>query len=74
MGSASAGENAQFAVYLGYAAPGGHALIDRAITAGDTSWRRFLLARAVSGCCADSSADRPGLGDRGLGRALNTGS
>jgi len=72
-GTAGRVENAQVAVYLTYAAPGGHALIDRELYLPQ-SWIRDKRRCAAAGI-PDSTmfATKPALALRMIGRALDAG-
>src|SRR6516162_3581144 len=70
-GTAGRTENAQVAVYLAYAAPGGHALIDRELYL-PKSWTSDLGRCQAAGIPAGTMfATKPALARRMLARALD---
>jgi SRSO17 transposase len=72
-GTAGRVENAQVAVYLTYAAPGGHALIDRELYL-PRSWTCDPARCAAAGIPADTGfATKPALARRMIARALDAG-
>lgn len=72
-GTAGRIENAQVAVYLTYAAPRGHALIDRALYL-PRSWVDDPARCAAAGILADVEfATKPALALRMVGAALDAG-
>ena len=72
-GTAGRVENAQVAVYLTYAAPGGHALIDRELYL-PRSWTRDPARCAAAGIPAGTAfATKPALARRMIARALDAG-
>jgi SRSO17 transposase len=72
-GTAGRIENSQVAVYLTYAAPGGHALIDRALYL-PRSWSDDQVRRAVAGVPAQVEfATKPALAQRMILAALDAG-
>jgi SRSO17 transposase len=72
-GTAGRVENCQVAVFLSYAAPAGHALIDRELYL-PRSWTADP-ARCAAACipAGTAFATKPGLARRMLGRALDAG-
>ena len=72
-GTASRIENAQVAVYLTYAAPRGHALIDRALYV-PKSWADDQTRRDAAGNPAEVEfATKPALAQRMILAALDAG-
>ena len=72
-GTAGRIENAQVAVYLGYASPAGHALIDRELYLPQ-SWTGDLARCQAAGIPADAEfATKPQLARRMIGRAIAAG-
>jgi SRSO17 transposase len=72
-GTAGRIENAQVAVYLTYAAPAGHALIDRALYV-PVSWTQDQDRRAAAGIPAEVEfATKPALAQRMILAALDAG-
>jgi SRSO17 transposase len=72
-GTAGRIENAQVAVYLGYASPAGHALIDRELYL-PRSWTGDLARCQAAGIPADAEfAAKPQLARRMIGRAIAAG-
>jgi SRSO17 transposase len=72
-GTAGRVENCQVAVFLSYAAPAGHALIDRELYL-PRSWTADPARCAAAGIPAGTAfATKPGLARRMLGRALDAG-
>ena len=72
-GTAGRIENAQVAVYLGYAAPAGHALIDRELYL-PRSWTSDLARCRAAGIPADAGfATKPQLARRMIERAIAAG-
>ena len=72
-GTAGRVENAQVAVYLSYAAPGGHALIDRELYL-PRSWAGDQERCAAAGIPDGTLfATKPALATRMIGRALDAG-
>lgn len=72
-GTAGRTENAQVAVYLVYAAPAGHALIDRALYLPH-SWTDDPQRCAAAGVPADTEfATKPALAARQIAAALDAG-
>ena len=72
-GTAGRVENAQVAVYLSYAAPAGHALIDRELYL-PRSWTRDKERCAAAGIPENTMfATKPALATRMIGRALDAG-
>jgi SRSO17 transposase len=72
-GTAGRVENCQVAVFLSYAAPAGHALIDRELYL-PRSWIADLARCAAAGILAGTAfATKPGLARRMIGRALDAG-
>jgi SRSO17 transposase len=72
-GTAGRVENCQVAVFLSYAAPGGHALIDRELYL-PRSWTDDPARCAAAGIPAGTAfATKPALARRMIGRALDAG-
>jgi SRSO17 transposase len=72
-GTAGRTENAQVAVYLSYAAPGGHALIDRELYL-PASWTGDPARCAAAGIPAGTQfATKPALARRMIARTLDAG-
>jgi SRSO17 transposase len=72
-GTAGRVENCQVAVFLSYAAPGGHALIDRELYL-PRSWTDDPPRCAAAGIPAGTAfATKPALARRMIGRALDAG-
>jgi SRSO17 transposase len=72
-GTAGRVENCQVAVFVSYAAPAGHALIDRELYL-PRSWTADPARCAAAGIPAGTAfATKPGLARRMLGRALDAG-
>jgi SRSO17 transposase len=72
-GTAGRVENCQVAVFLSYAAPAGHALIDRELYL-PRSWIADPARCAAAGIPATAAfVTRPGLARRMIGRALDAG-
>ena len=72
-GTAGRVENAQVAVYLTYAVPGGHALIDRDLYL-PRSWTRDPARCGAAGIPAGTAfATKPALAQRMIARALDAG-
>ena len=72
-GTAGRIENAQVAVYLTYAAPGGHALIDRELYL-PKSWTADPARCAAAGIPEDTAfATKPALARRMIARTLDAG-
>ena len=72
-GTAGRVENAQVAVYLTYAAPGGHALIDRELYL-PRSWTTDPARCAAAGIPAGTAfATKPALARQMIARALDAG-
>jgi SRSO17 transposase len=72
-GTAGRIENAQVAVYLGYAAPGGHALIDRELYL-PKSWTADQARCQAAGIPGNTGfATKPQLARRMIGRAIAAG-
>jgi SRSO17 transposase len=72
-GTAGRIENAQVAVYLGYASAAGHALVDRELCL-PRSWTSDRARCATAGIPEDTAfATKPELAWRMIGRALTAG-
>jgi len=72
-GTAGRVENCQVAVFLSYAAPGGHALIDRELYLPE-SWTGDPARCTAAGIPAGTAfATKPALARRMIGRALDAG-
>lgn len=73
-GTAGRVENCQVAVFLSYASPAGHALIDRELYL-PRSWTADPARCAAAGIPEDKAvfATKPALARRMLGRALDAG-
>ena len=72
-GTAGRIENAQVAVYLAYAAPTGHALIDRALYLPSRGPTTRTGARAAGIPTGTAFATKPALATAMIGRALDAG-